>query len=644
MDGTEFRSREETEKPTEQPAVEAEHEQPPTPAPEIEPAPAQDVAAPVDESTTPSDNSSAPKKKHTLFIVIIAVLVVLGAVFFVWKDQIVGLFVKQQSASQMQNSSSSSAQDEAKITDPFLLKFITPTTGETWLATPKEMTPQGWLSVELLSSYQDLGVGTNYYKSAKAQLAEATPTYKQVGERAGNKIILVSSPTEGMAGVNYLFEQRTDGSVALIAQPQATGSYGNFNIAEWKEYMTNKVTVYDQTTHYDSLSLPSQISLNAKESVTRPEYAYIGGVTGSSQAGVTRTLVKTLGSSKLYKSETKYADTQLTNIGYSIVFPIGTEVTLEYEPNTTTLDKYTFTNGVSMQYKNSEGALVYDNITAIARGCSGSSAAVTRSDSLKDGDLTQIGTTDTGRAVYEITSKSSALYTKAYGEYKDTYTTDAVTFDEYIKQHGLMVIKDNAGELLVYVRGQYGMVGGCAKPVVYLYPTIVTSVNVRVGAHVTVSDPQYPANGWSNVIASPSGQLTYEGKAYSSLFWEGTGYGEYPGINSGTVVKKADVVATMKRQLAEQGLNAKESADFVAFWQDKIPNSPYVRLTWLNTTQMNALAPLYISPKPDTVLRVFLDMEGFDTNIELPAQKLTSTFRHGFTVVEWGGLTSEIRH
>jgi hypothetical protein len=188
------------------------------------------------------------------------------------------------------------------------------------------------------------------------------------------------------------------------------------------------------------------------------------------------------------------------------------------------------------------------------------------------------------------------------------------------------------------------MNGGCAKPVVYLYPTASTVVNVRVGANVTVSDPQYPAGGWRNVLAQPSGKLTYEGKNYESLFWEGTGYGEYPGISSGTVVKKADVVATMKRQLAEQGLNAKETSDFVAFWQDKIPSKPYVRLTWLNTAQMNTLAPLYINPKPDTVLRVFLDMEGFDTKIELPAQKLTSTFRHGFTVVEWGGLTSEIRH
>ena len=56
---------------------------------------------------------------------------------------------------------------------------------------------------------------------------------------------------------------------------------------------------------------------------------------------------------------------------------------------------------------------------------------------------------------------------------------------------------------------------------------------------------------------------------------------------------------------------------------------------------MESLAPLYVSPKPDTVIRVFLDMDGFDKQIKLPAQKLTKTLRKGFTVVEWGGLTSK---
>ncbi len=81
----------------------------------------------------------------------------------------------------------------------------------------------------------------------------------------------------------------------------------------------------------------------------------------------------------------------------------------------------------------------------------------------------------------------------------------------------------------------------------------------------------------------------------------------------------------------------------MVFWSDKIPNKPFIRLTWLTTAQMDQLAPLSITPRPDTIKRVFLDMEGYDTKITLPAQKLESFTRRGFTVVEWGGLTQMTR-
>jgi len=622
-----------------QPIVRNEEEDNPTP----EQQPVDSAEYPVVEENVAPQTSILPlkpKKKHLLFIVIVALLIVLGVAFFVWKDKIIGIFVKQPVASQTTQSSSAVASTETKITDPLLVKFITPTTGEVWYATPKAMAPQGWFKGELASSYK-----AENGQTVAQQMATNAPTYTEVGTRNGSTIVLVADPASGGPSSAYwLLEKRTDGTVALIVQPQSTGTYDGSNLQWAKDAVGPKVTVFDQSVHYDSLSLPATISLNAKESVTRSQYASLQNWFASEQAGTTKTLVKELGSSKLYKSEIKYADTQLTNIGYYVAFPIGTKVNVDYAPNTTSLDKYTFTNGASMQYKNGDGAMVYDEITAIARGCGGASAAVTRSDVLKESELTQVGTTDASRPVYEITNKSNALYTKAYGEYKDSYTTDAISFNEYVNRHGLMVIKNDAGELLVYVRGQYGIGGGCAKPVVYLYPTQTTAVSVRVGADVKVSDPIYPTDGWSNVIAQPSGQLSYNGKTYDSLFWEGTGYGAYPGIVSGAVVKHAEAASTMKRQLAEQGLNAKETTDFMAFWESKIPNKPYIRLTWLNTAQMNALAPLSVSPKPDTLLRVFLDMDGYDTPISLPIQKLTSTARHGFTVVEWGGLTSEIRH
>lgn len=594
----------------------------------------------------PTNLPVAQKKRHIVFISIIVLLVLLGVGFWIFREQIIGIFVQRTASVENGTSGSvTSALEQQKKTDAELIKFITPTTGETWLETPKAMSPQGWLAVEQLSYFQPVGVGSQYYESAEDQLAKATPTYKEIGTRNGNSIILVDSPTEGMAGMYYLFEKRQDGTVAAIVNPQTDGyAYENI-LSSLKESVSSKVTVFDETTHYDSLNIPSKIALENGEYALRPDYLSIIDSYGvASGTGVKKTLVAKLGGSSLYRTEFQYVDTGLTNIGYYMQLPIGTKVSLRYEPNQPSLEGYSFNDGASMQYKNGDGKMVYDELLAIARGCGGNSAAVTRSDTLKASDIVQVGKTNTGRAIYELKDTSAALYKKAYDEYAHLYGADAISFSKYLSDHGMVVIKDAKGELLVYVRSQYAPSGGCAKPVVYLYPESTLSVNVRVGADVTVSDPEYTTRGWQNVVAQPSGQLSYSGKTYDSLFWEGKGVGDYPGITSGVVVKRADVAATLRHQLAQQGLNAKETADFMAFWESKIPNKPYVRLTWFNTADMNALAPLFVSPKPDTVIRVFLDMEGFDKPLLLPAQILTAPERKGFTVVEWGGLTSEIRH
>lgn len=585
--------------------------------------------------------NASKKSSRKLFAIVTMLLLVLGIAFWAFKDPIIGMFVKSP-----ENVSQNTDNNSVAITDPELKRFIEPTTGEKWLPSPKDMQPQGWLKVEHLSNFKDIGVGTRYYQSAQDQMNEYKPTYKKIGSRSGHTIVLVFSPSEGMGGMYYIFEKRSDGTAALIVRPQESGNVHDDYVDFMKKSIDEKSATIDETIHYDSLNIPSKISIDKDGEVLRPDNMWIAdGMVGSvsDAEGVKKSLVKKLGGSSLYRVETKYTDTQLTNIGYYIELPIGANVGVKYIPNQLSLEGYSLDDGISMQYKNNDGAMVYDQIMPIARGCGGNLAAITKSDSLSDSDLIQIGKTNTGAPLYEPKDKDIELYKKAYDEYRLMNGNEAVSREEYLKQHGLMVLKGKRGELLVYVREKYAAVGGCAKPVVYLYPTQTTVVNVRVGADVTVSDPLYPGDGWRGVLAQSDGRLTYQNKKYDSLFWEGQGIGRYPGIVSGTVVKRVDVEATIRRQLSEQGLNTKESADFMEFWTDKIPNKPYVRLTWLNTRQMDNLAPLYISPKPDTVIRVFLDMDGFDSPPKLAPQKLSAIPRKGFTVVEWGGLTTEFR-
>lgn len=566
-----------------------------------------------------SDSAGASSKSHDKkkpLIVLVAILLIAGGVALWWFTQHHGSQSNQSSSPQ---TTAPAAAEEQLPVDEALQKFITPTTGETWLKEPVKLPDQHFL--------KDYGDGS-------------TADYYEVGARDGKKII--RSDTFTTQVLVRLYEVSTDKKVTLIAHPDSQAVYP---VDTSDPNLENIVTV-DTTTHYDSLSIPKSLDLGNGYTATRVENTDNNGKStgdvrpdlgqlpydNTSTDGLTVTTVKTLGQSTVQREEKAYVDTHLTGISYTVRLPIGTEVNLEYMPVPLDASGYQWTTGATS---------VEDTFKAITRGCSTRYGSVSRYDAAQAADLEQVGTTSDNQAVYQPKDPTNGLLAKAYDEYKYFYgTQSSISKNEFVRRHGLILVKDKADQWLVYVQSKLAPAGGCAKPVIYLYPQSTRAVNVQVGADVKVSDPLYPAaTGWQNVIAQPNGQLTYQGKSYGSLFWEGPGVGPYPAITSGTVVKRQDAIATIRQQLAQQGLNVQESTDFIAYWQDKLPNKPYVRLTWFNTAQMNRLAPLAVTPKPDTVIRVFLDFAGLDEPINLPTQHLAAIPRYGFTVIEWGGLS-----
>lgn len=280
-------------------------------------------------------------------------------------------------------------------------------------------------------------------------------------------------------------------------------------------------------------------------------------------------------------------------------------------------------------------------------GCGfGSPYMITKN--ISPSSLVAIGTDSSGRAIYKLPNNSSLLG-KEYADYKSAISIGTgvpkalqnMSIAQFQAARMVIVVKNSLNQYEVFERYETAFqlfpAGGCAKPVIYLYPTSPELVNLRVGADVTKSDPIY-GRGWNNVLAQPNGQLTYDGQFYDSLYWEGYGYGNYPLILSGTIVNQSQLVPTIKLQLAEQGFNTKETKDFLDYWQSKLPATPYIRLSWLTTQQMNQLAPLYIYPAPNTVIRTFLDFQGLSKPTQITPQHFTAPARNGFTVVEWGGL------
>lgn len=273
----------------------------------------------------------------------------------------------------------------------------------------------------------------------------------------------------------------------------------------------------------------------------------------------------------------------------------------------------------------------------------GDASTIIKSNSSILNDKEEVGQiNNSDQKIYQIKNPSNELIKQIYDNYKISRDYPSgppfLSIDQFVNEPNHFLAQDKLGDWVVFVNSKYALQAECGKPVIYLYPQKDTEVSVKVGAEITKSEPLYPQNGWT-VLAHPSGQLDYQGQAYPNLFWEGTGKGFYPNpSNYGFVVAQKDLISTLNSQLTLLGLNAEESADFMKFWTDKLPTTPYVRLTWLGTAEMNQLAPLSVTPRPDTTIRIFLDFAGLDKPIKLIPQKLSAPSRRGFTLVEWGGL------
>lgn len=248
---------------------------------------------------------------------------------------------------------------------------------------------------------------------------------------------------------------------------------------------------------------------------------------------------------------------------------------------------------------------------------------------------TEIGSKGTEK-VYTLTDINNKLVQYAYEVYKMDGASGKKTIQEFVDDVGLAFWTDSYGNTIAFLNSDYKPAVECGKPVVYLYPEKDTNFTVRIGAEMTKTDPAY--NGMWQGLAKPNGELTVSGQTYPYLFWEGLGLGIYPTIDFGRVVERANVESQIKGDLASMNLNAKEIADFMEFWMPKMPDSKYIRLSWLTNKEMDRLAPMSIVPRPQSVIRVFLDFAGLDTKIDLKSQTLPNFSRSGFTAVEWGGL------
>ena len=178
------------------------------------------------------------------------------------------------------------------------------------------------------------------------------------------------------------------------------------------------------------------------------------------------------------------------------------------------------------------------------------------------------------------------------------------------------------------------------KPVIYLYPETETRVTVKLDlpGELTCTYPAYDG-GWT-VTAAPDGTLTDEhGRTYNYLYWEGEGTEAYD-FSKGFCVAGSDTAAFLEDALDRLGLTRREANEFLVYWLPRMQDNPYNLIAFQQEAYTES-AKLTVSPRPDSVLRVFMAWKPLARPVDVPAQILPGFERRGFTLVEWGG--AEVR-
>jgi len=331
----------------------------------------------------------------------------------------------------------------------------------------------------------------------------------------------------------------------------------------------------------------------------------------------------------------------------------------------------------------------YNN--AFPGGCGASISNPIILKNISDTDLVKIATKD-GADIFKLKDPKHPLYKSQYDRKIDLYLDGGdskgnktkidgfaeanpdktkPTFEEYVAKNPLIFFKDPFGRVAVLGEYDYLLPGGCGKPVVYLYPSQPTKVSVKFLSNIqlTTDIPKYVANtGW-NVLAKPNGEIkdlqpqytncdifnsNHIGSEYAKeacrnnnypyLYWSGNSpAATYPKIKNGWIVEKKDLETFLNTRLDQVGLTQKEKSDMLEYWVPYLNNQSgnYFRISFLQTREMNQLAPMQITPTPTKVFRIFLDWDNFENkpNFEIKPQILESLAdRTGFTLVEWGGL------
>ena len=214
-------------------------------------------------------------------------------------------------------------------------------------------------------------------------------------------------------------------------------------------------------------------------------------------------------------------------------------------------------------------------------------------------------------------------------------------YEQYVKSLPVVYWHDPFGRWLRVIKMVYMPQAEKMKPVIYLYPEVTTSINVKVKPNwwFKLTIPEYPMDKWWDVVSSPESEIIFEWEVYPYLFWEWKAIW-YEMWKAGFVIEnnKTEIERFLIEKLTKLWLNEKEIWDFNEYWIEKLSlvKNKYIFVTFASKQQQDWDSPLKITPRPDSIIRVFMDYRWNDILEEVEELEIITPVRKWFSVVEWG--------
>ena len=175
------------------------------------------------------------------------------------------------------------------------------------------------------------------------------------------------------------------------------------------------------------------------------------------------------------------------------------------------------------------------------------------------------------------------------------------------------------------------------KPVLYLYPTedINVSVKLKNKDNLLTTYPKYN-NGWNMLVKTNGDMYDEDGNYYYALYWEEKRNDDFI-FDEGFYVTKDNAISFLEDKLSYIGLNDKERNEFIMYWLPILESNKKSIVKFELTNELQSRSEIVISPKPESFIRVHINVKKVDKEVSIKEQELIKYNRTGFTAVEWGG-------